>query len=331
MQAAKDKITQLLVLAVDKSMLKDQLPGSELRPIVDAVYPSLTDGGRLRLQIIWDLYAAKEGFDAKVAAAPMCWIKSLEARLPLAVDLPDSLVNLRNSEIATNAAKCFIKPAEVDRVLGLDAPRATPGPQPGVRTSGQARVPSLNEPGLGRTGSGSVPALDVRLGDTPAAAAALDIDDLGAPPVNLDTLGAQPAPSRTTLTQQPAVFQAGMSSKQKKLLVFSLVTLVAAGLVLYLTLRDEAIAPQKADVSVLEGVPVTEALRMGTTSRYVIDPAWLEQPEATRTEVLRNAAARLQSQGIETVLLVDARGKPLGSAAWIGPDLRVRWLVRARR
>jgi hypothetical protein len=293
-------LQDLLALAVSKTALKDLIPPDEFRAWFGENAASVTAGDRLRLQPVWDQFAGKPGFDAKVAACPMCWLKTLEPRLGASVELPTGLAGLKASEVATQAAKFFVKREDVDRLLGeapANLPTRSTTPLPG-----SVRTAAAGEPG----------ALPI---DLEPGAAPIDLEP-GAPAVNLDPVyEPEPAPVR----QPTGKFRpkAGLSPERRRI-VGMIAGAVSLGSLLFLAVTTrQSCAKSPTAISAPAGLPVKPGGRLGRDARFVLeDPAWKQQPAETRTQQLRDALDSLRGSGIDNLVVVDANGKLIATAQW---------------
>jgi hypothetical protein len=309
-------VLDLLSLAVGKTALKDQMPLEEFRSTIAGQFDELLSGDRLRLQVVWNLFSPKTGFDPKVAACPMCWLKTLENRLGVAVELPNDLAGLKSSDVATNAAKVFVRREDVDKLLGPDSGagrvrQTTPLPTSYVRAAVAAPAPVAQfnavEPG------------------------ALPIEP-GAPPVEP---GAPPAPSLTSqvvtvpaATSRPmGVHHVEVTARQKTYGMIAAGVFLVSVAVIGLTFRGTCAKPPTTIELRTAVMPVKAGQQFGHDAQFVLaDPAWLTTgTEAERATALRAALTDLHGRGVDNLSIVDANGKLRASAQWTGTDARVRF------
>jgi hypothetical protein len=317
----KETVIDVLALAVGKSALREQVEVDELRTLLSAAYSGVADESRLRLQFIWDLCESRDGFDAKVAAAPMCWLKSLEPRLGMVVELPTSIAGLKTSDIATNAAKCFIKRDDVDRLLGPDAARQS-GSLGAIRLSGANPIQSP-APGASRPSADLPTGLPTGLDDALAEPGAPPVDlalEPGAPPVKL-------SPPPVTRSRGTAVIDHGLTPRQKKQAILSIAGLLISLVVLALVWRaNSGVAPATVDGSAFAGIPVAKAERLGADVRLTLsDGVWLQGELSGRDKALRGALDDLHANGVNTVTVVDEHGRARGGVQWIDGRPKVVW------
>jgi hypothetical protein len=329
---ARTDVLELIALAISKSSLKDMLSADELRTRLDAGYDALTADGRLKLQVLWDQYSGQNGFDPKTAQCPMCWLKTLEPRLGMSVDLPAPLAGLKTTDVATQSAKVFVRREDVDKLLGPDTgPKArlsqelaTPGP------AGQPVTPVPSRPSTPLPARTTTPPAGIRSG----AAAAIEP---GAPPVDP---GAPPEPgappidpgaparvARSTSGFKPPAERRALSPAHKRILaIASVVVSLASVAFLGASLRSGCSKPAVAlDVRAAGPIPIKQGVRRGSEARLTLaDPAWLGLPEADKRTQLTNALAALKPSGVESMVIVDGTGKTRASAQWVSGAPRVR-------
>ncbi len=303
-------LIDLLSLAVGKTALKEQMSPEEFRSQISGQYDELINGERLRLQVVWNLFSPRTGFDAKVAACPMCWLKTLEGRLGVPVDLPGELGSLKSSDVATNAAKVFVKREDVDKLLGPDtgirARATTPLPASYVRAAVATPPPSATFDAVMEPGAAPLP-----------EPGALPIEP-GAPPLSMTrqvaTVSRAVAPPMT------------MSSQQKAFAVIAAATLLASAAIIGITLKGScAKAPTAIELRVAN-LPVKGGAQMGRDATFVLtDPTWLAAPEPDRKSQLRSALEGLRARGIENLAIIDGDGKLRASAQWTGTEARVKF------
>ncbi len=308
---AQPIVVDLLVFAVAKTALREHLSAEEFRAQISDQYEALVSGDRLRLQVMWDLFAPRTGFDPKLAACPMCWLKTLENRLGVLVELPGPLAQLKSSEVATNAAKVFVRREDVDRLLGPDTGVRVRSTTPLLATMGRAAkgtpLPATLEPG-------AAPLLS-----QPGAA---PLSEPGAAPLVTPLAGVRVTGPQSRPLPPPV----GMSAGQR-----TLITVLAGGLVIAMaiagvTLRGScAKAPTAIELNTTH-LPVRSGERFGRDASFVLtDPNWLKVPEADRTAQLRSALDALRPGGVDNLAIRDANGALRASAQWTGTEARVRF------
>jgi hypothetical protein len=324
-------ILELVDIMVAKTVLKDWVPVQTVREQLQAAWPTFHDGQRLRLQVLWDVFAGHAAFDAKVAQCPMCWIKTLEPRLGVVVDMPAPLASLKTNEVATQAAKFFVKREDLDRVLGPDSsgrgrvptppgialPRS-PTPVPGRLTPVPGALAAV-EPGA----AASVGA-DAEPGALPLEPGAPPVDP-GAPP--LDPLAPEPPQARSSRFAPPKAQASLLDEHRTKILGLSGVVVVAALAMLAVQLRSGCSRPPVGiDAQVLAGLPVKKAVRRGNEAQAtLIDPGWLALPVAEREAKLSQALDALRREGMDTLVLVDDKGAMKASVQTVGGKARIRF------
>jgi len=303
-------VLDLLALAVGKTALKEQMSPEEFRGQISGKYGDLVDGERLKLQVVWNLFAPRTGFDPKVAACPMCWLKTLEGRLGVPVDLPGELSTLKSSDVATNAAKVFVRKEDVDRLLGPDngvrARATTPLPASYVRAAVAAPPPSA-------------------VFDT-----VMEPVEPGAPPSEPGAPPAEPGAPPLSMTNQMAAVRlpppAPVSAHQKTFALIAAGALLVSAAVIGITLKGScAKAPTPVTLRVAN-LPVKVGEQLGKDANFVLtDPAWLSSPESDRTAQLRSALDGLRPSGVENLAVFDSEGKLRASAQWTGTEARVKF------
>jgi len=303
-------VLDLLALAVGKTALKEQMSPEEFRGHISGKYDDLVDGERLKLQVVWNLFAPRTGFDPKVAACPMCWLKTLEGRLGVPVDLPGELSSLKSSDVATNAAKVFVRKEDVDRLLGPDsggrARATTPLPASYVRAAVAAPPPSA--------------VFDTVM--EPVEPGALPVEP-GAPPV-------EPGASPPSMTNQIATVRLppaeAVSARQKTFALIAAGALLMSATVIGITLKGSCgKAPTPITLQVAN-LPVKAGEKLGKDANFVLtDPSWLSSPESDRKSQLRSALEGLRPSGVENLALFDSDGRLRASAQWTGTDAQIKF------
>lgn len=313
-QLPQPVLLDLLSLAVGKTALKEQMSPEEFRGQITGQYDELVDGERLKLQVIWNLFAPRSGFDPKVAACPMCWLKTLEPRLGVTVELPAEISFLKSSDVATNAAKVFVRKEDIDRLLGPDAGgrmrATTPLPTSYVRAAVAEPPPSavfdtvmepLVEPGAPPVEPGAPPALEP-----------------GAPPLSMT--------SQMNAVRVKAAPPMTISSQQKAFAMVAAGALLVSAAVIGITLKGSCGKAPTAITLRVANLPVKGGQQLGKDASFVItDNAWLNAPQADRETQLRAALDGLRGSGVENLALFDADGKLRASAQWTGSDARIKF------
>lgn len=105
------------MLALSRSKLTTLARIPALRDILAIDIGDVVNAETIDLDVLWELLAEYDSFDAGAAVAPMCALKSWENRFKRSVVLPKPLRGLTSTQIALAAAKCQISPQAVTRAL----------------------------------------------------------------------------------------------------------------------------------------------------------------------------------------------------------------------
>jgi hypothetical protein len=113
----KRDVIDALVLAFSHSKLRSVVGTDALRSVLDVEYRDMLSGNVFDLGPLWELLEEQPGFDAALAAPPMCQFKTWERRLGLEVAMPAALADLKASEIIQRAAECPIPTKELQALF----------------------------------------------------------------------------------------------------------------------------------------------------------------------------------------------------------------------
>jgi hypothetical protein len=154
---SKNTLVDVILLALGSTPLRE-LGLDALRGVL-ASDPRLSIlDGAVDLDPVWEVISSQPGFDVELAGPPLCYVKTLEERLGVAVRLPRSLADLTDSEVRLRGSRCRPAREEIERILrpielarSREVPPVTAsrrGPVPGKRlaliiAAGLALVASL--------------------------------------------------------------------------------------------------------------------------------------------------------------------------------------------
>jgi hypothetical protein len=127
MTVPSDRVLDAVVLAFSRSALKEVVGTDALRTVLSGLGKDLVTPDRLKLQGLWDILETQPGFVANDAAPPILLIKTWQARLDRAVDLPAAFGDVTEDDIKKYAAQCEVTTAELEKTL---APPPAPTPAP---------------------------------------------------------------------------------------------------------------------------------------------------------------------------------------------------------
>jgi hypothetical protein len=149
--ASKQTVIELLILAFGETELRD-MGLDAMRGVLRSDPRLAVLDNALDLRPVWELLSGQPDFRPEPAAAAILWVKSLEARLGMALKLPEPLAAMSEVDVALATEKMRPKREEVDRILATrtmediptSPPRGKGGPTPswvprGART--RFRIP----------------------------------------------------------------------------------------------------------------------------------------------------------------------------------------------
>jgi hypothetical protein len=134
-------VVDAIVLAFSASKLRDVVGTDALRTVLDVEFKDMVESGSLDLQILWELLEEQPGFDAALAAPPICVIKGWEDKLRIPVDMPDALAGLSERDRALQATECPVPPGAARKVFETAQQRAARISAAEQRMSGDMTVP----------------------------------------------------------------------------------------------------------------------------------------------------------------------------------------------
>jgi hypothetical protein len=120
--ATKNVIVELVLLGLARSRLKDTGLDALRGVLLSDARLAVLDG-EVDLQPVWDVLEGQPGWDAAAARGPFCFVKSLEPRLQVTVNLPGAMATLTAAEIAGHAAGCRPKRDDIERAIADEPPR----------------------------------------------------------------------------------------------------------------------------------------------------------------------------------------------------------------
>jgi hypothetical protein len=126
-RASKNTIVELILLALGDSKLRDMGLGA-MRGVLQSDPRLAVLDGSVDLQSVWELLEGQPGFEPQAALGPFCFLKTLEPRLQVTIQLPPPLRGLSDTEITRNAGTCRPDREEVERAIKgeIDSGRARP-------------------------------------------------------------------------------------------------------------------------------------------------------------------------------------------------------------
>jgi hypothetical protein len=112
----KNAIVELLLLALADSKLKDVgLPA--LRGVLQSDARLAVLDGAVELEAVWELLEAQPGWEPQAAYPPLCFVKALEPKLQIKVNLPKAMNGLDEAAVMKHAVECKPKRDDVDRII----------------------------------------------------------------------------------------------------------------------------------------------------------------------------------------------------------------------
>lgn len=140
---SKEILIELLVHTLAKSTLREVVAPEALRTVLASEYHEMVRGDVCDLQPLWDLLAAQPGFEPKAAYPPLLYVKSLEPRLGLRIELPREVGPIGATERETFVALLPVKRDEIEKILAGTFERGDASASlstPTVTGSGSARA-----------------------------------------------------------------------------------------------------------------------------------------------------------------------------------------------
>ncbi len=142
--ASKQTVIELLILAFGETELRDMGLDAMRGVLRSDPRLSVLDNA-LDLDPVWELLSGQPDFRPEPATAAICFVKSLEARLGIALKLPEKLAQMSEVDIVRATEKVRPKREEVEKIFA--APTIEGVPTRGARpprpkgTTGPLRAP----------------------------------------------------------------------------------------------------------------------------------------------------------------------------------------------
>jgi hypothetical protein len=111
-------LIDVVVLVFARSDLKALVGTDALRTVLNgsqrAMFP---EPQTMSLQPVWDLLESQPGFDADLAIAPMCRLKTWEGQLKVKIQMPVALEHLDKATREKQAFSCNVGDDELNKIL----------------------------------------------------------------------------------------------------------------------------------------------------------------------------------------------------------------------
>jgi hypothetical protein len=115
--SSREAVVGAISLALAHSKLTALAAKSSLEDILAIEYRDIAGSGALDLQVVWDILAEHEEFDAAEAVGPMCVLKSWESRFGCAVAMPAALAEMTHKDIVLATTACNVPGSEATKVF----------------------------------------------------------------------------------------------------------------------------------------------------------------------------------------------------------------------